>query len=49
MREMGWSFEALQRTPAYVRRYCWDFIQLRRQAEADAHEQAKREAEAGRA
>jgi hypothetical protein len=44
MREMGWSWEALQATPFYVRRYSWDMINLRWQAEADQVEEAKREA-----
>lgn len=36
MREMGWSFTELQEAPAYVRRYCVDFLTLRREAEARA-------------
>jgi hypothetical protein len=39
MRKMHWSWDEYQSTPAYVRRFCFDFIQLqfeekRRQAEA---------------
>lgn len=45
MREMHWSWADLQDTPAYVRRYCADFIQLRNKAEADANERANREIE----
>lgn len=36
MREMKWTWADLMATPDYVRRYCWDFIQARRQAGADA-------------
>ena len=42
---MGWSWEQLQATPAYVRRYCSDFINARRQAMND---RAEREARASR-
>ena len=41
---MKWSWRDLQATPAYVRRYCWDLLQARRQAEADANERAREEA-----
>lgn len=43
MREMGWTFAELQATPVYVRRYCWDLMVARREAENDAieREQAK--------
>ncbi|MEV8523128.1 hypothetical protein AB0451_03070 [Streptomyces sp. NPDC052000] len=33
MREMGWSWRDLEATPIYVRRYVWDLILARRQAE----------------
>jgi hypothetical protein len=36
MREMRWSWPDLQATPAYVKRYTWDLIQIRRNAESDA-------------
>lgn len=36
MREMHWSWDELQSTPVYVRRYCWDFTLARRSAEKDA-------------
>jgi hypothetical protein len=49
MHEMKWSWEELQATPLYVRRYCWDMIQIRRQAEHDEIEEAKREAKQGHA
>jgi hypothetical protein len=45
MHEMRWSWDALQATPTYVRRYCWDLIQIRRQVEQDRQEKARREAE----
>ncbi|MEK6443639.1 hypothetical protein [Pseudonocardia sp. T1-2H] len=47
MREMGWSWTDLQATPTYVRRFTWDFIQLRRQAENDASERARQEMNTG--
>lgn len=47
MREMKWSWSDLQACPAYVRRYCWDLLQARRQAEQDANEQANDEARRG--
>lgn len=33
---MKWSWDALQNTPNYVRRYCLDFLRMRREAEARA-------------
>lgn len=44
MHEMGWSWEELQTTPIYVRRYCWDLIQIQRQVQREKQEQAEREA-----
>jgi hypothetical protein len=35
MREMGWSWPELEETPTYVRRFCWDISQIRREAEAN--------------
>lgn len=46
MREMGWSWRELQATPWYVRRYVWDLMGIRRQAEQDAQERANRRADA---
>ncbi len=34
MRAMKWSWDQLQATPRYVRRYCWDLLQARNTAEA---------------
>jgi hypothetical protein len=45
MREMGWSWDDLQATPAYVVRYCSDLMFIRRRAEAD---QMRRQQEAQR-
>ncbi|WP_134667839.1 hypothetical protein [Amycolatopsis sp. CFH S0078] len=28
MRKMHWSWEEYERTPPYVRRFCFDFLQL---------------------
>lgn len=39
---MGWSWADLQDTPMYVRRYCWDLLQIKRKAERDAIEAANR-------
>ncbi len=36
MREMGWSWSALDATPDYVRRFCWDFILARRNAQSSS-------------
>lgn len=41
MREMGWSFQELQATPVYVRRYCADFMVIRRAAEARARSHSR--------
>lgn len=41
MREMGWSWQDLESTPLYVRRYVWDLIVARRQAEQAANEKAR--------
>lgn len=37
---MRWSWQELEATPAYVRRYCWDLLQARRTAEQEANERA---------
>jgi len=34
MREMGWSWTDLETAPVYVRRFCWDVSQIRRDNEA---------------
>lgn len=44
MREMGWTWQELQQTPAYVRRYCGDLLAARREAEAKAIEREQRKA-----
>ena len=44
MHEMKWTWPDLQATPPYVRRFTWDLLQARRQAEADANERAHDEA-----
>lgn len=43
MREMGWSFDQLMATPAYVVRYCTDLMFIRREAEAREMEQARKQ------
>lgn len=40
MREMSWSWQQLQDTPVYVRRYVWDLLCARREAEHAANERA---------
>ena len=47
MRYMHWSWDQLQATPEYVRRYCLDMSQMRTKAEHDAQEKANREAARG--
>jgi hypothetical protein len=47
MREMGWSWDDLEATPMYVRRFCSDLLWLRRQAEAEEIKKAEREASRG--
>lgn len=44
---MGWSWDDLERTPAYVVRYCVDLMFIRREAEAEEMERQQREAQRG--
>ena len=44
---MRWTWRELQDTPMYVRRFTWDFIQMRRQAEKDAVDRAREDAKRG--
>ena len=37
---MGWTWRDLQDTPIYVRRYTWDLLCARRDAEAEANKRA---------
>jgi hypothetical protein len=37
---MGWSWQELQETPLYVQRFCWDLLQIRREAQHAANERA---------
>ncbi|MFD0405622.1 hypothetical protein [Kitasatospora sp. NPDC127116] len=46
MREMGWSWQELQGAPWYVRRYTWDLLLIRRQAEQQAQERGTRRSSA---
>ncbi len=39
---MGWSWPELDATPIYVKRFCWDLLQIRMAAQKDAIEKAKR-------
>lgn len=39
---MGWSWPDLQATPAYMRRVCWDLLQIRRTAAKDAIEKVRK-------
>jgi hypothetical protein len=45
MRRMHWSWEQLQQTPAYVRRYCVDFLGMLGEHEKRESERAERRAE----
>ena len=49
MRTMKWSWDQLQATPHYVRRFCWDLIQSRNQAEHARIEAAKPKEQRGHA
>lgn len=40
MRYMGWSWQELQATPMYVRRYTWDLMNRREEALADQQKKA---------
>lgn len=46
---MGWTWGALQATPVYVRRYCWDLLQIKRQAQRAAIESARKNPHGNRA
>jgi hypothetical protein len=42
MREMGWTWQELEDTPWYVRRFTSDLLMARREAENAAQEKANR-------
>jgi hypothetical protein len=44
MRRMHWSWDDLQATPMYVRRYCIDFLNAIAEREQAEHDRAQREA-----
>lgn len=44
MEAMHWTWRELQDTPLYVRRYCWDILQLRWEHESDEMERQRRQA-----
>ncbi|WP_158697411.1 hypothetical protein [Streptomyces turgidiscabies] len=45
MRQMRWSWDELQRTPMYVRRYCVDFLSMVNENEERQMERDRRKAE----
>lgn len=45
MRRMHWSWEQLQQTPTYVRRYCIDFLGMIAEQEERETERERRKAE----
>lgn len=45
MRRMHWSWEQLQQTPVYVRRYCLDFLGMIAEQEEREMERERRRAE----
>ena len=47
MRRMHWSWEQLQQTPMYVRRYCVDFLNMIGEQEERETERERRRAERG--
>ena len=42
MRRMHWSWDELQATPLYVRRYCYDFLNAVAEQEQREQERAQR-------
>lgn len=44
MRRMHWSWDQLQATPLYVRRYCLDFLGLIAEQEQDQADRSQRDA-----
>lgn len=45
MKHMGWSWKALQTTPPYVKRFCFDIAQAEFEHEAEEVDAARRKAE----
>lgn len=45
MRRMHWSWEQLQQTPVYVRRYCLDFLNAIAEAEERENDRARSSAQ----
>lgn len=45
MRQMRWSWDQLQQTPMYVRRYCVDFLSMVNEHEERQMERDRRKAE----
>jgi hypothetical protein len=43
MQGMPWSWDELQATPAYVQRYCHDFLAIQAEHERAAAEKAARQ------
>lgn len=42
MHEFGWTWQELQDTPYYVRRYTWDLLSIKREAQQAAAKRAQR-------
>jgi hypothetical protein len=42
MQAMHWSWEDMENTPPYVKRYCIDLLSVKRRAEAAARDRANR-------
>lgn len=38
---MGWSWEDMEHTPPYVKRFCTDLLMIRRRIQAEAAERAR--------
>lgn len=49
MKYMRWSWEQLEATPLYVRRFTWDLMQAEITAQNDEMSSARRKQEAARA
>jgi len=40
--EIAWSWREMEETPAYVQRFCWDLLNIKRRCTAERQERASR-------
>lgn len=45
---IAWSWRELQETPAYVERFTWDLLSIKRRCMAERQERASRQSGGGR-